>query len=126
MADSNRIGASPIDNRVLIYHNIASQFPPPTHEHKQGSRCPACGGAASVVLGQPDFTTTDAAATQTGMSLPTAVATDGTVLAVADTLNNRVLIWKTIPGTHNKPADIVVGQPDFTTTATLVSSNGKI
>ena len=29
--------------------------------------------------------------------LPTAVATDGTILAVADTANNRVMIWKSIP-----------------------------
>jgi uncharacterized protein (TIGR03437 family) len=77
------------------------------------------------VLGQPDFSKTDAAATQTGMSLPTAVATDGKILAVADTDNNRVLIWKTIPATNNAPADVVVGQPDFTTTATSVPPTAK-
>ena len=81
--------------------------------------------SANVVLGQPDFVTTTPAATQSGMSLPTAVATDGKMLAVADTDNNRVLIWNTIPTTNNKPADIVVGQPDFTTTATLVPPTAK-
>ena len=126
VADSNRAGAIPIDNRVLIYHDISGQFPPQEQEPRsQGSRCPACGGAADVVLGQPDFKTIDPAATQTGMSLPTAVATDGKVLAVADTDNNRVLIWKTIPTTNNKAADIVVGQSDFTTTATVVPPTAK-
>ncbi|MBZ5593734.1 MAG: hypothetical protein LAP39_15960 [Acidobacteriia bacterium] len=125
VADSNRVGAAPINNRVLIYHDILGQFPPPEQERNQNARCPVCGGQASAVLGQPDFKTIDPAAAATGMSLPTAVATDGTVLAVADTDNNRVLIWKTIPTTNTKPADIVVGQPDFTTTATLVPPTAK-
>src|SRR6266852_396970 len=126
VADSNRIGAAPINNRVLIYHNISSQFPDPTQtEAKQGGRCPACGGQASVVLGQPDFTTTGPGSSQTGLQLPTAVATDGTMLAVADTDNNRVLIWKTIPVSNNAPADIVIGQPDFKTTLTSVPPTAK-
>ena len=126
VADSNRIGALPINNRVLIYRNIQGEFPPPeTEPHNQGSRCPVCGGVASVVLGQPDFSQTKVAATQSGMSLPTAVATDGRVLAIADTDNNRVLIWNAIPTTNNRPADVVVGQPDFTTTATSVPPTAK-
>ena len=126
VADSNRIGALPVNNRVMIYHNIASHFPPQTEEPpNQGTRCPVCGGSANLVLGQPDFVTTTSGATQSAMSLPTAVATDGKRLAVADTDNNRVLIWNTIPTTNNKPADVVVGQPDFTTTATLVPPTAK-
>ena len=38
---------------------ISSMFPPQDHEPVQGSRCPTCGGTASVVLGQANFTTTD-------------------------------------------------------------------
>lgn len=126
VADGNRIGATPINNRVMIYRDIAAQFPPQTQEApSQSTRCPVCGGAANVVLGQPDFSKTDVAATQSGLSLPTAVATDGTMLAVADTDNNRVLIWKTIPATNNTAADVVVGQPDFTTTATSVPPTAK-
>src|SRR5262249_8672786 len=70
----------------------------------------------SVVLGQPDFTTTtlNAAATQNNLRLPTAVASDGTRLAVADTDHNRILIWNNISGlTNNANADVVIGQPDF-------------
>ena len=121
VADSNRVGATPINNRVLVFQNLSSLIPPSVIEPpNQGSRCPVCGGVATMVLGQPNFVATDPAATQSGMSLPTSVATDGTLLAVADTNNNRVLIWKTIPTSNNQPADVVVGQPDFTTTATSV------
>jgi uncharacterized protein (TIGR03437 family) len=126
VADSNRAGGTPINNRVLIYQHISSTFPPQEQQiEPQGARCPACGGTPSVVLGQPDFTKVDAVASQTGMSLPTAVATDGRFLAVADTNNNRVLIWKTIPTSNNVPADIVVGQPDFTSTLTAIPPTAK-
>jgi uncharacterized protein (TIGR03437 family) len=49
------------------------------------------------------------------MNQPTGVASDGTHLAVADTLNNRVLIWNTLPTAMNQPPDVVVGQTSFTT-----------
>ena len=70
-----------------------------------------------MVLGQTDFTTIDPTLkpTRTGMRNPTAVASDGVHLIVADTDSNRVLIWNTIPTQNNQPADVVVGQPDFTT-----------
>ena len=34
---------------------------------------------------------------------------------MADTQNNRVLIWNTIPTKNNQPADLVLGAPNFTT-----------
>ena len=126
VADSNRVSASPNNNRVLIYQNLSTLVPPQVIDPpNQGGRCPVCGGAASLVLGQPNFVATDPAAGQNGMSLPTAVATDGTMLAVADTNNNRILIWKTIPTSNNRPADIVVGQSDFTSTGTSVPPTAK-
>lgn len=42
------------------------------------------------------------------------VETDGTRLFVADTNNNRILIWNKIPESDKEP-DIVIGQPDFET-----------
>lgn len=42
------------------------------------------------------------------------VETNGEKLFVADTNNNRVLIWNKIPESNEKP-DIVLGQPDFET-----------
>lgn len=75
-----------------------------------------CVGQATVVLGQPDFTTTNLNSTSTSSDLrtPTAVASDGVHLVVADTDHNRVLIWNHIPATNNTPADVVIGQPNFT------------
>src|SRR5690348_14839728 len=125
VADANRVGATPVNNRVLIYDNLSSTLPGLAEEATQGSRCPVCNVAASRVLGQPDFQKTDQGLTQTNLRTPTAVATDGTVVAVADTDNNRVLIWKTIPPVNGAPADVVVGQPDFKSSGTLVPPTGK-
>lgn len=113
VADSNRVGANPLNHRVLVYQNLSSMFPGPLDIPDYNRRCPLCGGTAGVVLGQTDFDKTEIALTQTGMRLPTAVASDGVRLAVADTDNNRVLIWLTIPTTNGQPADVVVGQPSF-------------
>src|SRR5262249_47250741 len=63
---------------------------------------------------------TGAALTQSGMSLPLGVASDGKIVAVADTANNRVLIWRSIPASMGQPADIVLGQKDFTTLGPVV------
>jgi uncharacterized protein (TIGR03437 family) len=117
VADSNYVGSSPSNNRVLVFDNLSSQLPAPTAELAYNSKCPVCLGKASVVLGQPDFVTTTLNETATSNSLrtPTAVASDGVHLVVADTDHNRVLIWNHIPTNNNQPADVVVGQPNFTT-----------
>ena len=97
VADSNRLGLLPLNNRVLIFNNIQQQFPPVDAEIPDNSgRCPVCGGVASVVVGQPDFTTGTQITppTRASLRLPTALASDGKILAVADTANNRILIWK--------------------------------
>src|SRR5207302_3990316 len=47
----------------------------------------------------------------------TAVATDGTIVAVADTDNNRILIWTSIPASMNQAPNLVLGQADFTSRA---------
>ena len=59
------------------------------------------------------------------MNTPTAVATDGTILAVADTNNNRVMIWNSIPTTMNAPANLVLGQPDLDTFQTPNTVNAS-
>lgn len=120
VVDSNKVGATPAQNRVLIYDNISNFILPPTSQIPQGLRCPVCigpdQGGPNVVVGQPDFvTTTTPYITQNGFQTPTGVATDGNILVVADTDNNRVLIFKTIPTTNDANADIVLGQPNFTT-----------
>jgi uncharacterized protein (TIGR03437 family) len=113
-ADANRTGMIPINNRVLEFPT--QSFPGPLDTIRPFiARCAVCLGQANVVLGQPDFVSNTFAISQTGLRLPTAVATDGKILAVADTANNRVMIWKSIPTTINQPADIELGQPDFNT-----------
>lgn len=48
------------------------------------------------------------------LRFPYSVATSGDVLAVADTANNRVLLWDGLPRSGvQRPADRVVGQFDF-------------
>jgi len=123
VADSNRIGADPNNHRVLIFQNVSGQLPRPTDELQYNSPCPICVGTASVVLGQPDFTTAaeHLQANATSLRLPTAVASDGVRLVVADTNHNRVLIWNKIPKTNNTPADVVVGQPDMASSGVSTS-----
>src|SRR5437763_12514046 len=57
VADANRIGASPSNHRVLIFKNVSGTFPQPTDQLTYNTKCPICVGSASIVLGQPDFTT---------------------------------------------------------------------
>lgn len=120
VVDSNRLQAAPIQNRVLIYNNISNFVLPPTTPIQQGLRCAVCAGSSStrganVVVGQPNFTSTAAALTSSGFTTPTAVASNGQILVVTDTDNNRVLIWNSIPTSNGAPANVVLGQPDFAT-----------
>ena len=117
VADSNRVGASPTNNRVLLYQNLSGMLPQPTDPLTYNTKCPVCVGRATLVLGQPDFTTATLSfvASSATLRLPTAVASDGVHLVVGDTDHNRVLIWNRIPTTNNQPADVVVGQPNFKT-----------
>jgi uncharacterized protein (TIGR03437 family) len=126
VADSNSFGSfgapdgngnpTQNNNRVLIFSGLSNTVPQPTANFTLSSNsCKICVGSASLVLGQPDFNTTVYnSTTSKSMRKPTAVATDGKVLAVADTDNNRVLIWRTLPTQMDQPADVVVGQTNFT------------
>lgn len=116
VADANRLGATPVNERVLLFNNISKSLPGPSDELPVSSaRCQVCVGVANVVLGQPDFEQTERKAPAANtLRAPGGVATDGNVLAIADTDNNRVLIWLSIPQVNQQPADVVVGQPDFT------------
>src|ERR1700722_11181174 len=48
------------------------------------------------------------------LNMPTGVAACDGVLAVADAWNHRVLIWHGYPEDSNQPADVVLGQAEFT------------
>src|SRR5450755_496315 len=53
VADSNRVGASPTNNRVLLYQNLSGMLPQPTDPLAYSTKCPVCVGQATLVLGQP-------------------------------------------------------------------------
>ena len=124
--DANRLALAPNNNRVLFFNAISSAFPGRDAEIAPfKGRCPVCATiAASLVLGDKDATKTPpepiAATTRTGFRQPVAVASDGKVLVVADTNNNRVLIWNPLPTTDSAPATVVLGQTNFTTVGPLV------
>ncbi len=75
------------------------------------------GDGASGVLGQPDFTSTGAQTTQSGMNRPMGFALDASGnLFVIDVFNHRVLRFDNVLSKGNGAnADGVLGQPDFTT-----------
>ena len=51
---------------------------------------------------------------------PGAVATNGQYLVLADTTNNRVVIWSSLPTVRDQIPDVVLGQKD------LLSSDGRV
>lgn len=85
---------------------------------------------ADSVLGQTDFVTGSefpyAPQSATALRFPYAVEIDEVPrpgsnahpMAVADTANNRILVWDDAPADSSAPADWVLGQPDF-------ASNGE-
>jgi hypothetical protein len=96
------------NNRVLIYNTI------PT----------STGAAANVVVGQTSLTTFSTGTTQSTLNYCFGVCVSGTKMLIGDRTNNRVLIYNTIPSTNGANADYVIGQSNFTTgTSGLTSSN---
>lgn len=93
------------NRRVLIWHGV-----------------PDRDGPADVVLGQPGFNANEenrgAAVGPDSFRWPHAIAGDERMLFVADAGNHRVLGWQGRPDA-DRPADLVLGQPDFTTAAEL-------
>ncbi len=92
-------------NRVFLWHRL------PTEAHQ----------APDVVLGQLAVSDTgrnrgDVADAAT-LQYPSGLWTDGQRLIVADAWNHRVLIWHRLPTKHGQPADVVIGQKDFTANA---------
>ena len=90
-----------------------------------GTSATGFGFDGTFVVGQPNFTSSGAATTSTGLNFPEGVAVDAAhgKLYVADRQNNRVLRYA-YPVTANNPvAQIVFGQPNFTS---AVANNGGL
>lgn len=98
----NKLIVADTDNhRVLIWNSIPNSQ----------------ADLPSVVLGQPDFassTPNNGGISAGTLDTPTYVHSDGTRLFVADLGNQRVLIWNQIPTSNFANANLVLGQPDFT------------
>ena len=87
---------------------VSATLPRPTDELQYTRKCPVCLGTATVVLGATGFHDRNGKHRPhavANLRLPTAVASDGIHLVVADTNHNRLLIWNRIPNTNNAPAD---------------------
>jgi sugar lactone lactonase YvrE len=81
------------------------------------------GVRPDFVLGQPDLDTIDGYTSSTvfGRASCDTVWSDGKRLAVAN--GDRVLVWNAIPSAKLTPADVVLGQPDFSSN---VTNNGGV
>jgi hypothetical protein len=86
------------NNRVLIWNAI-----PSTNTV-----------SASVEIGQTDMTGSAAATAANGLNWPRGIWKDKTgALYIADTRNNRVVIFASVPGSNNASATNVLGQTLF-------------
>ena len=85
------------NHRVLIYKRIPDKN----------------GAAADIVLGQADFLGSTNGRNSVKMDQPVCAVSDGIRLAVCDRANSRVLIWNSMPTVNGQPADVVVGQTNF-------------
>jgi hypothetical protein len=79
------------NNRVLLWNTLPAANTPP-----------------DVVLGQPDFDSNPPGTGRHQMNWPFNVAIAQNRVFVADTYNNRILIWTSVPVRHAQPADIVI------------------
>lgn len=91
------IVADTSNERVLIWNQVPTEF----------------GVPADIMLGQQDMTSASHGDGADEFHLPYFLASNGTQIAVADTSNNRVLIWNEFPTENGVPADVVLGQSDF-------------
>lgn len=79
------------NNRVLIWNSLPTANTPP-----------------DLVLGQKDFLAYDSGNARDQMNWPVSVRTDGRRVIVADSNNDRVLIWNSFPTRNGQAADLVL------------------
>ncbi|MDZ4676065.1 MAG: hypothetical protein SGI74_01030 [Oligoflexia bacterium] len=85
------------NSRVLIWNSLPTQNQQP----------------ADVVVGQTTMAGVASAGTRVRFNHPTGTAFDGQRLYVRDRLNNRILIWNSLPTVSQQAADLVLGQSNF-------------
>ncbi|MBK6266182.1 DUF11 domain-containing protein [Marivirga sp. S37H4] len=106
--DGKLLIADDMNNRVLVYNTI-----PTTN-----------GAAANVVIGQSNFANNGAGNTGNRLNGPGVTVSPSGVVAIADFLNHRALIFNEIPTVNNASADIVLGQRNFTETVSFNDGAG--
>ncbi len=80
------------NNRILIWNKLPTSNIPP-----------------DLILGQKDFSSNNPGTGPDQMNWPVSVSVSKEgKLAVADTYNNRILIWNNIPTRNGQPADLVI------------------
>ncbi len=80
--------------------------------------------AAAYALGQTSFTNGTATnATASSMFQPTGVAASGSTVITVDSYN-RALVWTALPTGLGQNANLVLGQPDFSSTAVGTGPTG--
>ncbi|OGS27964.1 MAG: hypothetical protein A2297_08160 [Elusimicrobia bacterium RIFOXYB2_FULL_48_7] len=111
----NNLWVADLSNRRVI------KFMSPSSEFNE---------SADLVLGQASLNSNSKnGLSGRGVDYPYAVAVDTItdICAVTDTNNNRVLYWYGIQSfTNGKPADGVIGQPDFTSAAPQQNNPGRV
>ncbi|MCX6116627.1 MAG: hypothetical protein NT027_03735 [Proteobacteria bacterium] len=102
--------ADSFNHRVLVYKNV------PT----------TSGQVPTYALGQPNLQSNEVnngGVSSSSMRFPRGVFSDGIRLFVADSTNNRVLVWNTLPTTSGQAADFALGQPSLTS---ATANNGGV
>ncbi|MCB0547359.1 MAG: hypothetical protein KDD19_07190 [Phaeodactylibacter sp.] len=114
LAAGQLLVADTAQNRVFLWRELPeSNFQP-----------------ADVVLGQPAKADTGrnsgGKVNASSLFYPSGIWSDGKKLIIADAWNHRVLIWHNMPTRDGQPADVVIGQPDFTSNEPNVKGVGSL
>jgi len=129
--DPNR-GSTPAANTLsgvqgsMIEWQNRTLYVPDTGNHRVLGFNPvptASDTSANIVLGQADFASASSGTSATQFSSPSGVFVTDTQFFIADTGNNRVLIWDNIPANNTVAANYVVGQTDFSASASGCSAS---
>ena len=84
------------------------------------------GQSADLVLGQTEFSTNTAnngGISSSTLNSPSGLAYNGQQFFVSEYSNSRVLMWNSFPTISKQPADLVLGQPNFSSST---ANNGGI
>ena len=84
------------NHRVLIWRDVTTA-------------AASAGPDVSLDISDPS----EAAISQSTLINPVSIALDQNHLFVGDAALHRVLVWKSLPAADNQPADLVLGQHDF-------------